>query len=568
MILIVGTMVVKLVSLLFKIPISNMLGGTGYSYFTNAYIIFDMLSTIATAGFPVAISKMVSENNLGGRYKDSRKILSLSRKFFLLTGLACMTVMASGAGFFASLYTNPGAKFSIICLSPAVLTCCIMSAYRGYYQGMHNMYPTAVSQIIEAVAKLGLGVGLTWLAINLTKNELATQGTVLGFVYESAAAAENAIDQIAAGAAVLGVTFSTVAGAAYLILRHRICGDGLSKAQLEGAPSPERAKEILKSIISIGVPICLGSLAMSLSANIDMATVTNRLAHIMATNPAPLLASYGLNISQGIIETGQVPNFLYGAYSSTAVNISNLVPALTAGFAISALPSVADAWAKRKGHQVKRSIETVIRVTALVCFPAGFGVAALARPICQLFYGARPESVNIGAPLLAILGIASIFMALTATLTSLLQAMGKVSAPVKIIVVGGIIKLVINFVFVGIPEVNIKAAPISTLICYVVLAAMSLYLIASYSEGEYNYWGMLGKPAVAGIACSVGAGLAWKAIFSVWPSTLAVFPAVLVGCTVYTIVIFLLKGIYREDIMMMPKGEKVAKILEKYALLG
>ena len=161
MILMIGTMTVKMVSMLFKIPISNLLGGTGYSYFTNAYEIFNLISTIATAGFPVAISKLVSENGVLGNYRDNHKIFRISRTFFLITGLLCMTVMILGAGSFAAMIPNPGAKLSIICLAPAVLTCCLMSAYRGYYQGMQNMYPTSISQIIEAVTKMIFGLGLS-----------------------------------------------------------------------------------------------------------------------------------------------------------------------------------------------------------------------------------------------------------------------------------------------------------------------------------------------------------------------------------------------------------------------
>ena len=193
MILMIGTVTVKVVSMLFKIPISNMLGGTGYSYFTNAYEIFNLISTIATAGFPVAISKLVSDNSVLGRYRDSRKIFRISRLFFLLTGFLCMVVMILGAGTFAAMIPNPGARLSIICLAPAVLTCCLMSAYRGYYQGMQNMYPTSISQIIEAVTKMIFGLGLSGAVLYLTQREYETYGTVLGQSYAGQAQAQAVI---------------------------------------------------------------------------------------------------------------------------------------------------------------------------------------------------------------------------------------------------------------------------------------------------------------------------------------------------------------------------------------
>ena len=221
MILMIGTVTVKVVSMLFKIPISNMLGGTGYSYFTNAYEIFNLISTIATAGFPVAISKLVSENSVLGRYRDSRKIFCISRLFFLLTGFLCMVVMILGAGTFAAMIPNPGARLSIICLAPAVLTCCLMSVYRGYYQGMQNMYPTSISQIIEAVTKMIFGLGLSGAVLYLTQREYETYGTVLGQSYAGQAQAQAVIAQLASGAAVLGVSLSTAAGLLYLMIRWR-----------------------------------------------------------------------------------------------------------------------------------------------------------------------------------------------------------------------------------------------------------------------------------------------------------------------------------------------------------
>lgn len=348
MILMIGTMTVKVVSMLFKIPISNLLGGTGYSYFTNAYEIFNLISTIATAGFPVAISKLVSENGVLGNYRDNHKIFRISRTFFLITGLLCMTVMILGAGSFAAMIPNPGAKLSIICLAPAVLTCCLMSAYRGYYQGMQNMYPTSISQIIEAVTKMIFGLGFSGGVMYLTQREYSLHATVLGRSYPSPEQAQAVIAQLASGAAVLGVSLSTAAGLVYLMLRWRKKGDGVSQQQLMHAPKPQDSSILLKRILVIAIPVCLGSLAVNLSGIIDLLTVTGRLSHVMDTAPQQLLACYGQNIPQAELVNGTVHNYLYGAYSGKAVVIANLVPALTTGMAVSAAAGSSGEFCKRQ----------------------------------------------------------------------------------------------------------------------------------------------------------------------------------------------------------------------------
>ncbi len=566
MILMIGTVTVKVVSMLFKIPISNMLGGTGYSYFTNAYEIFNLIATIATAGFPVAISKMVSENCVLGRYRDNRKIFRLSRLFFLITGVICMAVMIAGAGAFANLIPNPGAKLSIICLAPAVLTCCLMSAYRGYYQGMQNMYPTSISQIIEAVTKMIFGLGLTWGALYLTRKEYRFAGTVLGVACSGEEQAQAMIAQAASAAAVLGVSLSTAAGLVYLILRWRKKGDGVAQQSVMYAPKPESSAILLKSIVVIGIPVCMGSLAVNLSGMIDLMTVTGRLSDAMQLSPQVLLSCYPGQIPQAEIVNNTVHNYLYGAYSGKAGVIANLVPALTTGLAVSALPAVAESFAKGNAEKTAKSISTVLRIMAIVCIPAGLGISALSSEISALFFGYSSEAA-VGAPLLEVLGIASIFIAMTGTTNSLLQAVGRVSLPVKLILAGSAVKLAMNYIFVGIPSVNIRAVPWATLVCYLLITVFSVFALYR-SVGKDSVRGVFFKPLLAGVLCAAAARLVQNLISRFFISRFAVFLSIAAGGFVYLFALLLLRAIKKEDIILLPNGEKMAKILEKYSLLG
>lgn len=565
-ILMAGTLVVKIVSVLFKVPITNMLSESAMSYFETAYTFFNLFSTLATAGFPIAISKIIAENGVEGRYRDTRKILKISLTFFSVTGLLGTLIMFLGASPFAGLIKNPGATFSVMCLSPAVLFLCMMSAYRGYYQGLRNMYPTANSQIIEAVVKMMCGVGFTRLALSATQKELAEKGTVLGKAYATAAEAEHAIYQISAGAALVGVVVSTAVGLLYLSLRHHIRGDGIDRHQLAHSPEPRPTKKTLRYMVHLAIPICLGSVAINLTSMIDIATVMDRLSHVMENAPEVVLSQY-----KGSIPTDManklVPAHLYGAYTSIAVTIANIIPAVSAGFGVSALPMVSNAWARRSKREVQKSIQTVLRITALFCIPAGIGLSMLAKPVCQLFFN-KPMGIAIAAPLLQVLGIASIFISLTSALNSLLQAIGCVSVPVRLIIFGGIVKLIINFMFVGIPGINMKAVPYGTLACYIVIVLLSLYVIKVVTRVEMNLRQIVIKPLIAAVACGIAAVLAYDFIFTFWPTKYAVLPAVGIGAVVYGVGVLMLRALKKEDVLMLPKGEKVAKILEKCSLLG
>ena len=566
LILMMGTLIVKVVSLLFKIPITNMLSEAAMSYFENAYTFFTLFSTLATAGFPVAISKIVAEYNVQERFRATKKLLRLSLSLFLVTGLFFSLMMFFGAPLLSNIVHNPGSALSIMALSPAVFFLCMMGAFRGYYQGLRNMTPTATSQIIEAVVKLICGVLFTWLALEQCRAEFDAHGTVLGKVYATQTAADLAIYQVGSAAALLGVVVSTAAGFLYLSLRHKISGDGISMDQILASPEPHESKDTLRYIMQLGIPICLGSLTLNLTSIIDMTTVMNRLSSVMAQAPDVVRSMYG-NAIPADLENSLVPAHLYGAYTSIAMTISNIVPSATTGFGISALPLVSDAWARRSRKDVSKNINMVLRITSLFAVPCGIGIWMLADPICWLFFN-KPMGIAIAAPILRVLGIASIFISLTTVMNSLLQAIGRVGVPVRLAVIGGIVKLLLNFLLVGIPGINLQAVGYSTLACYVIMALLSAYVISEVARVRINLPQLLLKPCLAALACGFTAALAYDAISVVWESRLAVLPAVALGALVYLVGVILLKAVRKGDILMLPKGEKIAKILEKYSLIG
>ena len=566
LILMMGTLIVKVVSLLFKMPITNMLSEAAMSYFENAYTFFTLFSTLATAGFPVAISKIVAEYRIDGRYRDTKKLLRLACTLFMVTGLACTLIMCFGAPVLANIVHNPGSVLSIMALSPAVFFLCMMGAFRGYYQGLQNMTPTATSQIIEAIVKLICGVLFTYVALNRCRAEFAASGTVLGKAYATQNAADLAIYQVGAAAALAGVVVSTAAGFLYLLLRHKFVGDGIGTEQLLDAPDPYSSRKVLRYIMQLGIPICIGSLTINLTSIIDMTTVMSRLSSCMEKAPDVVRAMYGSAIPADL-ENSLVPAHLYGAYTSIAMTISNIVPSATTGFGISALPLVSDAWARRSRRDVNKSVQMVLRITSLFAVPCGIGIWMLADPICRLFFS-RPMGIAIAAPILRVLGIASIFISLNAVLNSLLQAIGRVGVPVRLAVIGGMVKLILNFIFVGVARINLQAVGYSTLACYVVMAVLGSYVVSCVAKVRINLLQILLKPSLAALACGFTAALAYDGISSVWASRFAVIPAVALGGVVYAAGVLLLKAVEKEDILMLPKGEKLAKILEKCSLIG
>lgn len=566
LILVFATLVVKVIGAIFKIPLGNLLGEEGFAYFSVAYNVFTPLYSLAMAGLPVAVARMVSENATKGNFREVRKILRVSTAAFTVTGgLASIIMLLSAKLYSDKIVETPAAFLSIICLAPAVFFCCMMSSRRGYYEGLKNMYPTAISQMIEAVAKLLFGLVFAWLVIYIGTSQFETDKTVFGTFCETETDAMSIIYPFASAAAILGVTLSTMIGAVYLHIRYRIKGDSITEEQLLTSPPARGSKDILRSLCAVAIPVSLGTLATTLTSFIDSSSILNRLNHAMEIEPQTIISMY-----PGIGEKAtDIPDFIYGAYCY-AISIFNLVPTITTTFAISALPAVTAAWTLQDSAQTKKSVESVLRITSLVAFPAGIGISVLAKPILKLLYPSaeRALGVDIAAPALALLGIGVIFVALLTPINSMLQAVGRADIPVKLMLVGGTIKIITNFVLVAVPSINVKGAPVGTILCYVFLFLASIFFLCHEIGTTPGIKTTFIKPFAAAAACGGAAAVSYNLFEGVLSSNLATVISIIFAAIIYAICLLLFKALSKDDIIMLPKGKKIVKILEKRGWIG
>jgi len=304
MILTAAAVAVKLLGMLFKIPLQNILGAVGMSYFNSAYSIFTPIYALSVSGLPVAVSKLVSEQSARGNYRQVRKIRRVSLALFLVFGLGGTVALFFGAGFFSGIIGNPGAALSVAVIAPSILFCCVVSSYRGYYQGLGNMTPTAVSQVAETAAKLICGIALSLFMLHMAMGEYAEAGTVFGqFAPTPQQASLLALPWAAAGA-VLGVTISTVVCAVFLFLRHTIKGDGISKSSLSASPGPGSSGEIAGSLLKIALPVCLSAAFTHLTGLIDLATIMNRVGVAVVRNPAAIMNMYAGLLPESVTQAG------------------------------------------------------------------------------------------------------------------------------------------------------------------------------------------------------------------------------------------------------------------------
>ena len=536
LILMSATVIVKIIGYFFKVPLKGIIGVSGFGYFNAAYGLFNTLYALSVAGMPVAVARMVAQNMQQGRYRDVRKIKRLSTISFLCSGLLGTVLMLLGAGPYVRMAQNPNAFWAVFIMAPAIFFVCVSSSWRGYYEGLRNMYPTALSQVAEALVKLALGLSFSSAAVRMGLEEFQAKGTVFGAAVSTPEQAQLAVLPYGAAGAILGIVVSTAVGSLFLWAYSKRKGDGISRQMLDSATPAQKSGRILKQLWSIAIPICLGALALNITTLIDVSSLTNRLSAALENGGDLLLSMY-----EGILPAStpkeEIPNYLFGAYNMS-VTLFHLIPALTTTFGVSALPSVTTAWAARNQTLLRRNIESVWRVTSLIAFPAGFGICALAEPILTLVYKEDPASIPIAAPILRVLGIAAIFVALSSPTNSMLQAVGKVNVPVKLMLLGGFLKLAVNFVLVPVPSVNIQGAPYGTLLCYGLIVCISIPVLCRSAGITIRFQDVFLKPLFAGILCGVTAWTSYGLFFRLVGNTIATGLSILLAGIVYVVVLF------------------------------
>ena len=532
-VLAISTVFVKLCGALYKIPLNNILGDEGIAHFMSAYNIYSFLLTLSTAGLPLALSKLISEANATGRVNQVRRCFRTALALFVVLGIIGTAAMLLFTSELAAWMNNSLAYWPIKALGVSVICVSIMCAYRGYAQGHQNMVPTAVSQFLEAFFKLIIGLPLAWYFIS--------QGMGL---------------DIGAAGAIIGVSSGIVVAMLYMIFEQR---KNRSRT-LRGTDTPESHAVILRRLLGLGIPITIGQAGMSLLNLLDQKIIMGQLQSLTQRQIAA-----GEVAAMTAAEIEKVSSQLYGQYtfSSTLFNLpSSFLPAV----AISLIPAISVAVTRREHSEVNRVVTTSFRLIGLLALPAGVGMSVMAGPILQLLYPAQTAAATAATYHLQILGIASAFVCVMLLTNSIMQAHGKVYLPIITMLIGGTVKVIINYALVGNPAINIKGAPIGTLVCYALVAVINLAIVYRMLEKKPNYFAIFFKPvlasAVMGAAAWASFGLFSRVLTGGYAMTaLSTLLAIGIAVVVYFILVLALRMITAEDLKMIPKGEKLAKLL-------
>lgn len=535
-ILTVGVIVMKILGFFYKIPLGNILGDEGYSMFMGAYNIYFIFFTLATAGLPVALSRLVAEADANGRVRQEQKLFRVALVTFTVLGLAFSAIMFFFPDWLAAVYLeNPDAAPSVRAMAPAILLVCMVSAYRGYCQGNGNMLPTTVDEVLEVLFKVAAGLVIAVL------------------VLRAYAGQPNALPMGSAGA-ILGVSVGSLVSLLYMVIYKRRHYDVLAAPYTAGIRDPKGAPEdaeqvdsartIVKKLFSIGVPIALGACIMALLNSVDSKLCMNRLQ-----------SAAGFNYQQAKV--------LYGVYGK-AQTLFNLPAAFVTPLTISIVPAISAALARGDRKTAGTVSEDSMRISAVISVPMGVGLAVLAAPIMNTLY---PGSHEAGPGLLAVMGVASFFVCILLMENAVLQASGKEKLTMLTLITGGVVKIVTNWFLVAQRPINIYGAPVGTLVSYLVMALMNYIFICR--ELDYRprllrvFAGPVLSSALMGLTAWAVYGLCFRFLIGRigHAMLLSLAVSILAAVVVYVIVAIVSRSITREDMRLIPGGEKIAKIL-------
>ena len=484
----------------------------------STYNVYNIFFTLSTAGLPVALSRLIAEADANGKSATKEKTFRTAIGTFAVIGILFSMIMFFGNRWLAETYlSKPDAALSVRAMAPAILLVCLVSAYRGYCQGNGNMIPTTVDEVLEVLFKVISGLAIAGLLVKTG----------------------HGLPEASAGA-ILGVSIGSVVSLAYMIIyRHRNYKDWEPVSD----DVPESTFRIVLNILRIGIPISLGASIMAILSSLDPGICHTRLA------------------AAGFSE--HMAGVLFGVYGKVQT-LFNLPAAFMTPLTIAIVPAVAGAIARGNRSEAEKTSEDAMRLASVISMPMGVGLAVLSFPIVNVLY---PNSHAAGPGLLSIMGIASFFVCIVLMENAILQASGREKLPMIALISGSLLKILINWMIIAIPRINIYGAPIGTLFGYLCMAVLDYIFIRRALNQKPNLGKAFGKPFL----CSAGMGLVAFAVYSFSSRLpllhgklgmfLGMVLAILAAVIVYVLAVIQSGCITNDDMKLIPGGEKIGKFL-------
>ncbi|MDR1620435.1 MAG: polysaccharide biosynthesis protein [Clostridiales bacterium] len=529
-ILAVSGLVVKLIGLVYRIPLLNIVGSDGMHYYEIVYRYYSWLLVISSSGIPTAISKLVSERLTLGDYKGGRSVFKTAWWLLLFIGAATTAFMYFGSSMLASISYPADAADQIAnqalafkALAPSLLFVSLLCAYRGYLQGMQHMLGTGVSQIVEQAGKLAIGFTLA--------AKLAPQGPAYAVM-----------------GALIGISASELMGLAvifcFYLRRKKMINYQTRRAQAQQKPLLTRT--ITKRFLRIALPVTIGASIMPLTGIIDSALIIR------------MLESTGFTV--------EAASKAYALLYSCVTPIINMPAVLTMALATSLVPAISSYMAKRELNQVRAAARTGMKLALIIGAPCSIGLFVLSKPILRMLFTSLTETeLTITAGLMQISCVGVVFLSLVQTLTGIIQGLGRARVPVLNLVFGAVLKVVTLMALVRVPHINIQGAAVSTVVCYAAAGLMDVIYLINKTKMKARLWDVFIKPILASVLMGVTVHYVYEGLAGMnFGNVLVTLAALFAGVLVYGVLVILLKMLRPADLAFIPGGKFLEQNVFRY----
>lgn len=526
----IAGIIVKVLGAIFKIPLVSIIASTGMGYYSSAYPIYVMLLAIATSGFPIAISKMVAERRAKGNVKGANEIFSVILPLMVGIGIITSLGLFLSSNFLArNMLENPKAVYSLKALSLALLFVPIMSAYRGFFQGRNTMLPSAISQLLEQLGRVILGLTLALIMVNK------------GVEFGAAGASFGATG---------GAFFGLLAMMWFYLREKKTLNE---ECQICDHYEKENAFPVIKELLIIAIPVIIGALVKPIMDFIDASMVI------------------GLLMRSGVGELEA--NSMLGQLSGMATTMVNLPSIMISAIAMSIVPIISYEYSRNNIVSAKRNVLLSIRMALLIGLPTGIGLMSLSEPIMSLLFPREPSQLAGQILFIAALGV--VFLSLIQVLTAILQGVGKAHVPVLNLMIGVVFKVIITYLLTTNKQFGVKGAAIGTVVAYVISAFLDFIAVKKLLMVEFNYKKIFVCPVAVTVVMGCVARISYKvasiALTTIMSDSAANKFATLIGIifagTFYIVALIKCKIVEEDDFKNISKGQRMISLLKKLKLM-
>lgn len=538
-ILAVASIISRIIGLVYRIPMTNIIGDVGNGYYSTAFDVYNVVLIISAYSLPQAVSKTVSAKVAKGQYKSVYQVLKGALLFALIVGMAASLVVFFGAGYFTGkLLKTPYSVFALKVLGPALVVVAILGVLRGFFQGLGTMMPSAVSQVIEQIVNAVVSIWAAYVLFHY--------GTRIGAVLGDA---EHYGPAYGAMGGTLGTNLGSVAALLFMLFVFFVYMRVFKKRmRREKDVAVDSFAYTLKILIITIIPVLLSTTVYNISGIIDQGI----FKHVA------LLQGY----SEHKIDVW------WGVFSGKYRLLTNVPIAIASAMAASSVPTLTMSFAAKDMQMVKNQIHSVMRYVMVISFPCTVGLAVLGEPICRLLFPATADTAPMAGTMLWAGALVVVFYSMSTLSNGLLQGIDKLNIPVinsVISLVSHVILLVILMLFL---RLNIYAVVIANMFFALLMCVLNARAIAKYSGYHQEYKKTFIIPAASSLIMGLATFLVYKGCYAVIKiNSVSTVLGILVAVLAYAVALLLLRGMDEEDLMHFPKGAFLVRLAKKFHLL-